>query len=858
MGCGASTDAQGRTLSDEPELLGKAKFLTCPAYNDITNTAATVPPGSPPERWFLMVYAPQTHHGLVFVARRYSDGKLLVKDLLDPDVSRIKEEQKVTLSFNIFFKAISTEINKAGKTGAKCTFTPDGQSLEVEMKVSLSAGATTAAGRKPDLFTVKLEPLSAGSGANANQHGGGPAANQPAAAVSPAVKADGPTLFRYLVEPLCTFYSRKRTDAWNTDKPDPYKEKVYGELEANSIVKSAYASQAGVTMAAKLEQLPSLRQDQLAMRQKRDALVAKVQVMRAMLAERQSASCSLLSAPKELTVIPDSLASVVQQSQRVPVMAMFHDVRLQYFGVSAAQTVSDSATSAMNGAVGSYPFFSRVSAPGAANGAAATAAVPGDIPAPVLQYLEATVPASAAATQMLRNADAYYQYFKLLLSANSNNSPNANKDAAGKTTPQAFCYPEFVTLCANNGAPSPLFCIATYLASTMKLLDAHTTPISSGDRVKRGRLFLWRLCSLRGDADSKTESSTPSPVSAGVGNLCSSEFAALRLIAFYFLVTASLAKSTPPSPTSTIATELSEDARWTLLVSGLCANVASVGMSAGFFNKHTDLTLGTVYRNGSGAPLRLAVAAALQVANSNGVAADAIPTGASSPAAAAGENKPPVQVGGDASGGGAAACPTRCFLTPTCVGMLCDVMAALDPSRFAALVERFASRSAEVAHYFRHSTSDARLLLGTLLRAAELLFVSLGPTGGESSTHRWWRAFLHTVERDAQFRAAVFGIKPPKHQEAPAPAAAAGGPSISPATTPLVPPSKQNSSSMFRPAATEQILAGGADVLPTTLEAMRTEACAPLFSALGKAFPHGLAALAQAVSLSSSGSCGLR
>lgn len=250
MGCGASTDkpGPGPKPAEDPELIGKAKFLSCPALSEITDPATG-------KKWVLMVFAPQTHHGLIFSARCHNDGKILVKDILDKQVQKEKEEQRVQLSFNLFFKTISTEVSKAMKTGARVEWR-DGM-MVVECKIAISSAPSTA--KRPDTYTVQLTE----------------------------VESSEANLFKYFAEPLATHYSKKRTEGWNLDRPDPHKERMYGEQEATAIVRTAAIRRSQKKLDALVPALAPLRQDHATARAERDAAVAKLNFMKQMLAERR-------------------------------------------------------------------------------------------------------------------------------------------------------------------------------------------------------------------------------------------------------------------------------------------------------------------------------------------------------------------------------------------------------------------------------------------------------------------------------------------------------------------------------------------------------------------------------------------
>ena len=245
--------------NEDPELMGKFKFLSCPSLSEVSDPSQN--------KWLILVFAPLTHHGLIFAARSAKDGTLLVKDIVDKQVAKEKEEQKVQLSYNLFFKAISTEVAKAGRSGAKLEWMADG-SVSIECKIAISGSASS--NKKPDTYTAVLK----------------------------RVESSEANMFKYIVEPLATHYCKKRTDGWNLDRPDPHKEKVYGEQEANAIMRSASMRVSQAVLDKELPAILPLRHEHTTSRADRDKALAKVNLMKQMLLARSTAP-PLLRLPPE-------------------------------------------------------------------------------------------------------------------------------------------------------------------------------------------------------------------------------------------------------------------------------------------------------------------------------------------------------------------------------------------------------------------------------------------------------------------------------------------------------------------------------------------------------------------------------
>eukprot|EP00758_Cryptobia_borreli_P005417 Tbor_TRINITY_DN4873_c0_g3::TRINITY_DN4873_c0_g3_i1::g.1500::m.1500 len=204
MGCGysASNSITGRSRHtmrmrhEGQELTGKIKFLSCPAVGECVNMETK-------ERWFIIAFAPLNVHGLIIAARNVSNGKtLLVKDVTDLQLTKEKEKQKITMSWNLFFKAVNVEITKINRGGAKIEF--EENSINLEIKIAI-AGAIHI--RKIDVYRCTLEE----------------------------VDNSLPNIFKYIVEPIATYYCKKRSDL--VDKVEHHREKNFGDLESATIVR---------------------------------------------------------------------------------------------------------------------------------------------------------------------------------------------------------------------------------------------------------------------------------------------------------------------------------------------------------------------------------------------------------------------------------------------------------------------------------------------------------------------------------------------------------------------------------------------------------------------------------------------
>lgn len=254
MGCGAS-DARGaggkpRPLQkrpEEPELNGKAKFLSCPVVGDMIHPETK-------DRWFVIAFAPQNFYGLVVSARNVTNGTtLLAKEVTDQQLAKEKEDQGITMSWNLFFKAIASEISKINRTGAKADFNPDG-SVTFEVKIAIAGAAAQA--RKTDQYRFTLSEVD----------------NSPS------------NVYKYFLEPIASYFCKKKTDL--SDRPDPLREKTLGELEAATVVRmsSIAAAKAEIESLSRIRE--PLRAESETWRTETDTLLARVLLTRHVVLEK--------------------------------------------------------------------------------------------------------------------------------------------------------------------------------------------------------------------------------------------------------------------------------------------------------------------------------------------------------------------------------------------------------------------------------------------------------------------------------------------------------------------------------------------------------------------------------------------
>ena len=261
MGIGSSVPAHRALQASQrsPELNGK-KALHCPVTSSIVHPTTK-------DRWFLMVYASPNFYGLVFAARNMSTQAMLVKEFTDADLVHEKESQSISMSWNVFFKAVSTDIAAASGDGATCTFAASG-CLSIAIKIQL-AGAPAGNRRTPDVFRCDLMPVDS----------------------SPA------NVFRYFLEPLAIFACKRRTDL--IDRPDPAKEKHFGLCEAAAITKRASGLAAEKKIAEHLRKIDELKDQLCKLRSEKRLQVARTtaaeMLLRRPLADDTSTGAELLS-----------------------------------------------------------------------------------------------------------------------------------------------------------------------------------------------------------------------------------------------------------------------------------------------------------------------------------------------------------------------------------------------------------------------------------------------------------------------------------------------------------------------------------------------------------------------------------
>ena len=276
MGGGSSVPATRANQSSQrsPELNGK-KSLHCPVTTSIVNSLTG-------DRWFLIVFAPPSYFGLVLAARNMVTRSLLVKEFTDAELVKEKEAQTISMSWNVFFKAIATDIANANNDGAVCTFTPSG-SLNIAVKIQL-AGAPAGNRRSPDVFRCDLMP----------------------------VDAEPPNVFRYFIEPLAIFACKKRTDL--IDRPDPAKERNFGHCEAAAITKLAAGAAAEATIARHLDKIEELKAQLVRLRAEKRLQVAKTVAAQFLLNGRPADSSAL----GVLSVAPEQYEDPLLQDHVVP------------------------------------------------------------------------------------------------------------------------------------------------------------------------------------------------------------------------------------------------------------------------------------------------------------------------------------------------------------------------------------------------------------------------------------------------------------------------------------------------------------------------------------------------------------
>ena len=261
--CCGTVEQQKPVLATDGELAGKQKFLSTPSICEVSvDNNRSGDSG----KWFLCLRAPLTGQGLSFSAYHSRSNTLMVKFLTDADIVREKEAQNISISYNMFFKALSTEVARAGRNGAKVAFSDDRESIVIDCRIMIS-GATS---RRPDNFSVVMQRRP----------------NPPPA-----------DLFQFVIEPICTQYYRKRcNEGWNVERVDTSREKIYGEYETNFILRSTRMAQNTDSLREIVPRVAVMRRDREALRAKRDRLLVQVCVTRTLLASDVTQPGRLLAA----------------------------------------------------------------------------------------------------------------------------------------------------------------------------------------------------------------------------------------------------------------------------------------------------------------------------------------------------------------------------------------------------------------------------------------------------------------------------------------------------------------------------------------------------------------------------------
>lgn len=248
--CCGPAEPEHKPQQTEGELAGKMKFLSTPSFCEYTdNNAVSKVPGD--NKWFLCVFAPLGGHGIAFTAYQNKTNTLMVKYLVDAEIVKEKEQQNISISYNMFFKALSTEVARAGRVGAKVTFA-SADKLTLDCKIMI-AGATS---RRPDNFGVDLHRID----------------------VTPDA------LYHYVLEPICTqYYKRRANEGWNVERVDISREKIYGEYETNYILRSTRLDSNLEMLREIAPRVLQLRREQALLRERREKLLAQLCIARTLL-----------------------------------------------------------------------------------------------------------------------------------------------------------------------------------------------------------------------------------------------------------------------------------------------------------------------------------------------------------------------------------------------------------------------------------------------------------------------------------------------------------------------------------------------------------------------------------------------
>jgi len=179
------------------ELPGKAKFMGAPVVAEISNKG----------KWFILAFTNRQMRGLSFSARDAETGKILAKSFTDAELTSEKDTQGITHNWPAVFKSINSEVSyiKTGgdpkKPGARVDVAADGV-MTLTFKITSSKDAA-----KEEPLVVKLTEYK---------------------------EADA--IVKYVVDPLCMYFCRKKTESQEKEK-DKEKEMKMSQLEAASIIK---------------------------------------------------------------------------------------------------------------------------------------------------------------------------------------------------------------------------------------------------------------------------------------------------------------------------------------------------------------------------------------------------------------------------------------------------------------------------------------------------------------------------------------------------------------------------------------------------------------------------------------------
>lgn len=294
-GCGMSSgknpDIHRQSIlhRDDSDTAGKAAVTN----NNATNIANAA-------KWFLCVFAPLNGQGLSFTAYHSKSNTLLSKYLTDAEIVKEKELQNISITYNMFFKALSTEVARAGRVGAKVSYV-DSDTIALDCKIMI-AGATS---RRPDNFHVDLRRV-----------------------VDPSPEK----LYSFVIEPVCTqYYKRRANEGWNVERVDVSREKIYGEYETNFILRSNRLERNLDMLRELVPRVLQLRRDRHTLRMKRDALLTKLCVARTLLASNTPNPERLLGALPSVATPRKAAAPLVSTNRSSPTHAGNNAAKLSGF-----------------------------------------------------------------------------------------------------------------------------------------------------------------------------------------------------------------------------------------------------------------------------------------------------------------------------------------------------------------------------------------------------------------------------------------------------------------------------------------------------------------------------------------------